>query len=442
MQDIGADTVRPGAAGPGARAIVEAEVRELVRRRGLDPEADRAALRDLVAATVTDYEDRALRGGVPALDDRDGTARSVVDAVGGLGPLQPYLDDPDVEEIWINGPERVFVARRGVAELTPVVLDDVEVRALIERMLKSSGRRVDLSSPFVDASLPGGHRLHAVVPDITRSHAAINIRKFVARARTLEDLAVAGALTAPAAAFLRAAVAAGLNVLVSGATQAGKTTMLGALLAAVPVRERIITCEEVFELEVTAPDHVALQCRQPSLEGHGEIPLRRLVKEALRMRPDRLVIGEVRQAESLDLLIALNSGLPGMCTLHANSAKEAVTKLCTLPLLAGQNIGSGFVVPTVAASIDLVVHCVLGRDGTRRVAEIRAVTGRTEGPVVETAAIFRTGSDGGPDGEGPRLVRAEGYPPHPERFAALGVELGALLGVPGTGPPGACGAAS
>jgi pilus assembly protein CpaF len=187
----------------------------------------------------------------------------------------------------------------------------------------------------------------------------------------------------------------------------------------VPARERIVTCEEVFELRIPHRDVAAMQCRQPSLEGTGEIPLRRLVKEALRMRPSRIVVGEVRQAESLDLLIALNSGLPGMCTIHANSAREAVTKMCTLPLLAGENVSGRFVVPTVAASIDIVVHAALERDGRRTVREVAAVPGRVEGDVVEIADLFVR--------RGGALVRADGFPPHVDRFERAGYDLSALL---------------
>ena len=403
-----------------AVALVTDEVREVIRRGGVDPVRDPGAARRLVEATVTEYDDRAMRSPLPPIGDRTALVRRVLDAVVGFGPLQPYLDDPEVEEIWINEPGKVFVARRGVSELTTTLLGAGQVRDLVERMLKSSGRRVDLSSPFVDAMLPDGSRLHVVIPDITREHWAVNIRKFVARADGLDDLVALGSLTRPAAAFLDAAVVAGLNILVSGGTQAGKTTMLNCLAAAIPARERVITCEEVFELRIPHRDVVGLQCRQPSLEGTGHIPLRRLVTEALRMRPSRLIVGEVRQAESLDLLIALNSGLPGMCTIHANSAREAVTKMCTLPLLAGENVGARFVVPTVAASIDLVVHLGLDADGRRRVREIVAVPGRVEGDVVETAAVFATGTDG-------RLTRASGHPPHPERFARAGIDVTAVL---------------
>jgi pilus assembly protein CpaF len=339
--------------------------------------------------------------------------------VAGFGPLQPYLDDPQVEEIWINDPGRVFIARHGRSELTTTILRAQEIRDLVERMLKSSGRRVDLSTPFVDATLPDGSRLHVVIPDITRQHWAVNIRKFVLTANSLDELIGLGTLTPAASRFLEAAVVAGLNVIVAGGTQAGKTTLLNCLAAALPARERVVTCEEVFELRVPLPDVVAMQTRQPNLEGTGEVRLRRLVKEALRMRPERIIVGEVRQEECLDLLIALNSGLPGMCTIHANSAREAITKLCTLPLLAGENVSHAFVVPTVASSIDLVAHIERDGQGHRRVGEIVGVPGRVEGDVVETADLFVTRDD--------RLVRAEGWPPHPERFLRCGFELAELL---------------
>jgi pilus assembly protein CpaF len=353
------------------------------------------------------------------LVDVPGTVKQLLDAVAGLGPLQQYLDDPTVEEIWVNEPGKVFVARDGVPELTTTMLTSETVADLVERMLATSGRRVDLSSPFVDASLPDGSRLHVVIPDVTREHWAVNIRKFVVRAAHLDDLVGLGTLSAHAARFLGAAVASGLNILVAGGTQAGKTTLLNCLAGAVDSRERIVTCEEVFELQLTGRDVVAMQCRQPSLEGTGEIPLRRLVKESLRMRPSRIIVGEVRQEESLDMLLALNSGLPGMCTVHANSAREALVKMCTLPLLAGENVGARFVVPTVASAVDLVVHIALASDGRRRVKEVVAVPGRVEADVVETADVFTTRGD--------RLVRADGYPPHADRFERIGVDLPRLL---------------
>jgi pilus assembly protein CpaF len=406
-----------------AVGVVEHEVRELVRRRGLDPAADHSEVRRLVDDVVSEYDVRSLDGGLPSLGDTEQVAREVFDAVAGLGPLQPYLDDPMIEEIWINDPGRVFVARRGRSELTTTILRPDEVRDLVEKMLKSSGRRVDVSTPFVDAMLSDGSRLHVVIPDITLSHWAVNIRKFVVGASSLDDLVDLGTLTPAAAHFLEAAVAAGLNIVVAGGTQAGKTTLLNCLGAAIPARERVVTCEEVFELRLGLPDVVAMQTRQANLEGTGEVRLRRLVKESLRMRPERLIVGEVRQEECLDLLIALNSGTPGMASIHANSAREAVTKLCTLPLLAGENVSHSFVVPTVAASVDLVIQIARDSLGHRRVREIAAVPGRVESDVIEVADVFVTADD--------RLVRADGWPPHQDRFERVGVDLVQLLGSSG-----------
>jgi pilus assembly protein CpaF len=408
--------------GVNAVALVEEEVRELVRRRGLDPAEDGPAIRRLVDEVIAEYDERQVSGALPALPDDRHVAREVFAAVAGLGPLQPFLDDQEIEEFWINSPGRVFVARGGQSELTTTVLTEQQVRDLVERMLAASGRRLDVSQPFVDATLADGSRLHCVIPDVTRRHWSVNVRKYVLPAHSLAELVVRETLSAPAAAFLEAAVVSGLNILVSGGTQAGKTTLLNCLAAAIPARERVITAEEVFELQLPLPDVVAMQTRQPNLEGAGEIRLRRLIKEALRMRPSRLIVGEVRQEECLDLLISLNSGIPGMCTLHANSAREAITKMCTLPLLAGENVSHRFVVPTVAGCIDLVVHLVIDHRGRRRLQEIVAVPGRAEGDVIECADVF-TAHDG-------RLVRAEGWPPRRDRFARAGFDLGRLLGGP------------
>src|SRR3954465_9952377 len=288
------------------------------------------------------------------------------------------------------------------------MLTGAQVQELVERMLKSSGRRIDISRPFVDAVLPEGHRLHVVLEGISRGWTAVNIRKFVLTAARLGELVELGTLTPQAAAFLEASVRAGLNVLVAGSTQSGKTTLLNCLAAAIPGGDRVISAEEVFELRFPHPDWVAMQTRQSGLEGTGEIRLRDLVKESLRMRPSRILVGEVRAEECLDLLLALNSGVPGMCTLHANSAREALVKMCTLPLLAGDNISARFVVPTVATSVDLVVHLGLGADGARRVNEIVSGPGRVEADVIEAEPIFvRHGAD---------LRRTGGVPARIERY--------------------------
>ena len=403
----------------GIIADLDAQVRAQVQRDGVDPQREGSAVRRLAERVVRDHDRRSLTGAVPSITDHEQVVDVLVANVAGLGPLQKYLDDPEVEEIWINDPARVFVARDGRHELTPVVLTSAQVHELVERMLKSSGRRVDISQPFVDALLPGGHRLHVVLEGITRGFSAVNIRKFVVKAAQLDELVRLGSLTVEAARFLDAAVVAGLNIVVSGGTQAGKTTMLNSLAAAIPGGQRVVSAEEVFELDFRHPDWVAMQTRQRGLEGTGEVTLRQLVKEALRMRPSRVIVGEVRSEECLDLLLALNAGLPGMASLHANSAREALVKMCTLPLLAGENISARFVVPTVASSVDLVVHLELGAGGRRGVQEIVAVPGRAEGDTIETEPLFvRT--------EG-RLERTGGLPPRPERFDRVGVDLTTLM---------------
>jgi pilus assembly protein CpaF len=305
------------------------------------------------------------------------------------GALFPFISDPSIEEIWINTPERIFVARNGRSELTKLLLTADEVRNIVERALMWSGRRLDLSQPFVDARLPDGSRLHVTIPEITAEHWAVNIRKHLLRHMELKDLSALGVMTDEIADYLQREVSEGSNILVSGGTQAGKTTMLNALVSAIPMQERVITVEEVFELKPVLPDVIAMQTRGVNIQGEGDIPLRRLIKESLRMRPSRIIVGEVREAEALDLLIALNSGLPGMGTIHANSSRDAVMKLQTLPLLAGENISMKFIAPTVASAIDLIVHVALFRDGKRRLTEVSKLTGRIENDRLEVEYIFK-----------------------------------------------------
>ena len=398
---------------------LDARVREQVRTEGVDPQRDALIVRRIAEAVVRHHDERSLTGAVVPVADAGAVVGELIARVSGFGALQPFLDDPEVEEVWINDPSRVFIARRGRHELTNLMLSTAQVHELIERMLKSSGRRIDISQPFVDAMLPEGHRLHVVLEGISRGFSAVNIRKFVVRARRLDDLVDLGSLSAPAAAFLDASIRAGLNVLVAGGTQAGKTTFLNCLSASIPGGDRVVSAEEVFELQFNHPDWVPMQTRQAGLEGTGEILLRDLVKEALRMRPSRIIVGEVRAGECLDLLLALNAGLPGMCTLHANSAREALVKMCTLPLLAGENISARFVVPTVASSVDLVVHLGIDAQGVRRVNEIVSVPGRVENDIIEVEPIFeRVGSE---------LRRGVGMPSRLERFERLGIDVHQIL---------------
>ncbi len=399
--------------------VLHEEVRAVVRREGVDPQAEVPRVRRIAEDVVRAHDERSLTGVVTPVPDPVAVVGELVARVSGFGPLQVLLEDPEVEEIWINEPSRVFAARNGRHELTNVILDRAEVQELVERMLKSSGRRIDLSQPFVDAMLPQGHRLHVVLEGISREFAAVNIRKFVLKAARLADLVRLGSLPPAAARFLEAAVLAGQNIVVAGGTQAGKTTMLNCLAAAIPGGDRIVSAEEVFELRFSHPDWVAMQTRQAGLEGTGGVTLRDLVRETLRMRPTRIIVGEVRAAECLDLLLALNAGLPGMATLHANSAREALVKLCTLPLLAGENISARFVVPTVASSVDLVVHLGIDAGGVRRVNEIVAVPGRVEQDIVETEPVFVRGSGD--------LAPVGGLPTRLESFERAGIDVHRIL---------------
>lgn len=356
-------------------------VRRAVGDAGIDPVLETSALK-----TIIDESFDVHPTATP--DDQHAQTTALLADIGGYGALQPYLDDQTIEEIYINSPSKIFIARAGISELTPLILTAAEVRDLVERMLHHSGRRLDLSVPFVDAMLPGGERLHVVIPPVAGTDWSLNIRKHLTKTPTLDELVARQTVSASAADFLTASIRAGMTVLISGATQSGKTTFARALAAAIPARERIITCEEVFELNLRNHDCVAMQTRNANIEGIGEVTLRDLVRESLRMRPERMIIGEVRGAEALDMLLALNAGIPGLSTIHANSAAEALRKLCMLPLLAGENVTTQFVSPTVAASIDIVVHLERNGSGNRYVEEIRYVSGRLEDDRIESEALW------------------------------------------------------
>ncbi len=300
-------------------------------------------------------------------------ASQIQAALSGFGALEKFMDDPEVEEFWMNEPNVIFVHKRGEVERIEIEFNAEQQGVVIDRMLRSIGRRVDRSTPFVDAPLPDGSRLHVVIPDITRRNLSFNLRRFTARRASLEDLVEAQVATAKQANALRSALANRETIFVSGATAAGKTTLLCALLDALPMKERIVSVEDTFEISIANPDWVAMQTRPASVEGSGEIDLRRLIREALRMRPDRLVVGEVRGAEALELLVSLNSGIPGLCTVHANSAEHAFTKLLTLPLLSGSTVPLEFVKQVLGSTVGLVAHCVQDSNGFRRIGELKRV---------------------------------------------------------------------
>jgi pilus assembly protein CpaF len=314
--------------------------------------------------------DDRVEGGFVSEHEESLVRTEIEKSLSGFGFLQPFLDDEEIEEVWINHPGEIWVARRGEHKRFEVEFTTEELQTQLERLIRASGRRLDRTTPFIDAQLGSGYRLHAVIPDITREHASLNIRKFSKKVITLEALVDGEVLTESQATYLQRELNQGANLLISGATQAGKTTLLSALISSLNASERVVSVEDTFELRCLLPDWVALQTRPASSEGRNEIDLRRLVRETLRMRPTRLVVGEVRGAEALDMLIAMNSGIPGLCTLHANSSEEALTKIQTLPLLAGGNISSAFLTSVIKSSLNLFVHCQRNSNGQRKVASI------------------------------------------------------------------------
>lgn len=291
----------------------------------------------------------------------------------GLGVLQPYLDDPEIEEIAINRPNEIQLWTSSGHKRIDLDLSAAAIRNITLRMLSHSGRRVDRLTPFVDASIKDGSRLHVVIPEITQEHWSLNIRKFRKSKISLQDLRDVGALSHIHFEILQNAMRNQKSILISGATQAGKTTLMTALLNQLENSERLVSCEDTFEISVSHNDWVAMQTRPAGPEGAREITLRELVRQSLRMRPTRLVIGEVRGAEALDMLVALNSGIPGLCTIHANSAQAAIRKLLTLPLLAGDNITESFLKPTITGAFDWVVFCEKDLEGRRRISEVMEV---------------------------------------------------------------------
>ncbi len=334
------------------------------------------AVRDLVE------EDAALLS--PA--DRDEIAARIVRDTVGLGPLEELLADPEVEEVMVNGPDRVYVERRGRIEPTDVAFSgEEELRNAIERILAPLGRRVDELSPMVDARLADGSRVNVVIPPLAIDGPTLAIRRFGVSRPGPAELVELETLTAAQRDLLESAVGERRSVLVSGGTGSGKTTLLNALSSFVSPEERVITIEDAAELRLQQPHVVRMESRPPSVEGKGEVTIRDLLRNALRMRPDRIVIGEVRGVEALDLLTALNTGHDGaLSTVHANSPADALGRLETLALMAGVGLPHEAIAEQVQRGIDLVVHLERGRDGARRVTEIAEVVRAAGGTAVRS----------------------------------------------------------
>jgi pilus assembly protein CpaF len=386
--------------------VVDALSRALGDGRLLTPSAqDEARVRAVIDEEVAGYERRAVTTNGPLLVDAEAVQRRLFDSVFGLGILQPLMDDPRVEEIIVNGPLRIFTIRDGRKEQVHGVYfeTDDELRQLVKRVVSSAGRRLDEASPMVDVRLRDGSRLNAVIPPAATRWTSVTIRKFVLRAQSLLELVELGALPAAAAEFLDAAVQAGVNMLVSGQTGSGKTTLLNALGASIAaLDERVVTVEEVPELllDRQLPDCVALQMRGKNVEGVGEISIRDLVRNALRMRPTRIVVGEVRGAEALDMLMAMNTGHDGsLTTIHGNSPRDALDRLASLAMMAGERLAGEELVRMVSRTIERSApgceHLRSNWSRERRHQRPRDMGPGTGSAGVEGSAAALSGQDGG-----------------------------------------------
>jgi len=308
----------------------------------------------------------------------------------GFGPIQPLLDDPDVSEVMVNGPKRVYVEKKGKLTKTDVVFENnQEVLKVIDRIILPLGRRVDADSPTVDARLPDGSRVNAVIPPVALDGASITIRKFRKDKLSMEQLVDFGSITTSMAEFLKACVISRLNIIVSGGTGSGKTTLLNVLSSLIPESERIVTIEDAAELQLQQEHVVRLETKAANLEGRGQVSIRDLVRNSLRMRPDRIIVGECRGGETLDMLQAMNTGHDGsLTTLHANTPRDALSRTETMVLMAGMDLPVKVIRQQVSAAIDVIVQQSRLKDGSRKVTAITEVAGM-EGDTIVLTDIFR-----------------------------------------------------
>jgi pilus assembly protein CpaF len=366
--------------------------------------------------------------------ERDRLVNEISDDVLGYGPIERFLADPTVTEVMVNGCHSIYVERAGKLYRTDERFDsDGRLRQVIDKIVSAVGRRIDESSPMVDARLADGSRVNAVIPPLAIDGPSLTVRKFAKHRLTVEDLLSFGTLAPEATDFLSACVAGRLNILISGGTGTGKTTLLNVLSSLIPDTERIVTIEDAAELQLDQDHLIRLEARPPNMEGRGAVTIRDLVRNALRMRPDRIIVGEVRGAETLDMLQAMNTGHDGsLSTVHANSPRDALFRLETMTLMAGMDLPLRAIRDQIASALDLVVHISRMRDGSRRVTHISEVVG-TEGEVVSLSDLFAFEFSAGLDEDGRHmgaLVPTGLRPAFAERLRDTGIELPArVLGI-------------
>jgi pilus assembly protein CpaF len=341
-----------------------------------------------------DIRERLRQEGSLAGDDRERLAAEIADDIFGYGPLERLLNDPTISEVMVNGCDNIWIERDGRLAQTPLRFsDDSQLRRIITKMVGQIGRRIDESSPMVDARLPDGSRVNAIIPPLSLSGPLLTIRRFAKERYGIDELISIGSMTQDAADFLCASIRADLNILISGGTGSGKTTMLNAMSAAVPDSDRIVTIEDAAELQLKQRHVVRLESRPKNIEGVGEITIRDLVRNALRMRPDRIIVGEVRGAEALDMLQAMNTGHEGsLSTIHANSPRDALNRLETMVLMAGYELPVKAIRQHVAAALDVIVQLDRVADGTRKIMQIVEVQ-RMEGDMITLQSLFEFNLD-------------------------------------------------
>jgi pilus assembly protein CpaF len=366
----------------------------------LDPKMDVTENAE-VRRTIEEMYDNILAQEALILSrtERQRLFEQIVAEILGLGPIEPLLDDDSITEIMVNGPKKVYIERHGKIEKTNLSFEnDDHVLRIIDRIVSPLGRRIDESQPYVDARLPDGSRVNAIIPPLAINGPIITIRKFAKKPLTAENLIEFGSITPEALEFLKACVQARLNVIVSGGTGSGKTTLLNILSSYIPEDERIITIENAAELQLRQEHVVTLESRPPNIEGKGEVTIRDLVVNSLRMRPDRIVVGECRAGEALDMLQAMNTGHDGsLTTAHSNSPRDTLARLETMCLMAGMDLPARAIREQIASALDLIVHEERMRDGSRKIVNITEVQGM-EGDVIVMSDIFvftQTGFEAG-----------------------------------------------
>src|SRR5690349_9685872 len=423
-------------AAPVQRLMTQAPVRESFRDvkfriqsrviQDLDPKLDLSNQVEVrrqieeIFGKVIDEEGLALTRA-----ERVRMLEQITDEIIGLGPLEPLLRDESISEVMVNGPRQVYIERSGKLELTNVVFqNDDHVMRIIDRIIAPIGRRVDESSPMVDARLTDGSRVNAIIPPLSLVGPVITIRKFSASPFTVDDLIRFGTATADMFDFLRACVEARLNIFVSGGTGSGKTTTLNVLSSFIPNDERIVTIEDAAELQLRQEHVVTLESRPPNIEGKGAIPIRELVRNSLRMRPDRIVVGECRSGEALDMLQAMNTGHDGsLSTGHANTPRDMLARLETMVLMAGVDLPVRAIREQISSAVDLIVHQSRLKDGTRKITNITEVQGM-EGDTIVMQDVFVFEQTGVIDGKIQGRLKPTGIrPKFVEQFEAQGIHL-------------------